>query len=95
MFLVEDLPPLVINRPCGTRNSRRTAADAATRAADKKGLVTGVAVDFDMKIIDFLVTLNVTVGPVINWRNTASQFGHTVTDETGDSCYSRSAFFAR
>jgi hypothetical protein len=36
-----------------------------------------------MNIIDFLVTLNVTVSPMINWRNTASQFGHTVTNKTG------------
>jgi hypothetical protein len=35
-----------------------------------------------MNIIDFLVTLNVTVSPMINWRNTASQFGHTVTNKT-------------
>ena len=36
-----------------------------------------------MNIIDFLVTLNVTVGRMIIWRNTASQIGHTVTNKTG------------
>jgi hypothetical protein len=42
------------------------AADAASRAADKKGVGYWVVVDFDMKIIDFLVTLNVTVSRIIN-----------------------------
>jgi hypothetical protein len=51
--------------------------------ADKKGVGYWVVVDFDMNIIDFLVTLNVTVSRMINWRNTASQFGHTVTNKTG------------
>jgi hypothetical protein len=36
-----------------------------------------------MNIIDFLMTLNVTLSPMVNWRNTASQFGHTVTNKTG------------
>ena len=35
-----------------------------------------------MNIIDFLVTLNVTVSRMINWRNTASQIGHTVSNKT-------------
>ena len=39
--------------------------------ADKKGVGYWVVVDFDMNIIDFLVTLNVTVSRMINWRNTA------------------------
>ena len=58
---------------------RSRAADATSRAADKKGVCYWVVVDFDMNIIDFLVTLNVTVSRMINWRNTASQIGHTVT----------------
>src|SRR5258708_25083007 len=48
------------------------AADAASRAADKKGVGYWVIVGFDMNIVDFLVTLNVTVSRMINWRNTAS-----------------------
>ena len=51
--------------------------------ADKKGVGYWVVVDFDMNIIDFLVTLNVTVSRMINWRNTASQIGHTVTNKPG------------
>jgi hypothetical protein len=58
---------------------RSRAADAASRAADKKGVGYWVVVGFDMNILDFLVTLNVTVSRMINWRNTASQIGHTVT----------------
>jgi hypothetical protein len=58
---------------------RSRAADATSRAADKKGVCYWVVVEFDMNIIDFLVTLNVTVSRMINWRNTASQIGHTVT----------------
>jgi hypothetical protein len=61
---------------------RSRAADAASRA-DKKGVPYGVVVDFGMNINDFLVTLNVTVSRMINWRNTASQIGHTVTNKTG------------
>jgi len=45
----------------------------------RKGVGYWVVVGFDMNILDFLVTLNVTVSRMINWRNTASQIGHTVT----------------
>jgi hypothetical protein len=34
VFVVEDLPPLVISRSSGTRNSADSAADAAVRAAE-------------------------------------------------------------
>ena len=34
VFVVEDLPPLVISRPSGTRNSADSAAEAAVRAAE-------------------------------------------------------------
>jgi hypothetical protein len=46
-------------------------------AQTRRGVGYWVVVDFDMNIIDFLVTLNVTVSRMINWRNTASQIGHT------------------
>ena len=46
-------------------------------AQTRMGVGYWVVVDFDMNIIDFLVTLNVTVSRMINWRNTASQIGHT------------------
>jgi hypothetical protein len=52
-------------------------------AQTRRGVGYWVVVDFDMNIIDFLVTLNVTVSRMINWRNTASQIGHTVTNKTG------------
>ena len=59
--------------------------DGPTRQAaqTRRGVGYWVVVDFDMNVIDFLVTLNVTVRRMINWRNTASQFGHTVTNKTG------------
>ena len=59
--------------------------DGPTRQAAqiRRGVGYWVVVDFDMNIIDFLVTLNVTVSRMINWRNTASQIGHTVTNKTG------------
>jgi hypothetical protein len=58
--------------------------DGPTRQAEqtRRGVGYWVVVDFDMNIIDFLVTLNVTVSRMINCRNTASQIGHTVTNKT-------------
>src|ERR1700730_13782920 len=58
--------------------------DGPTRQAAqiRRGVGYWVVVDFDMNIIDFLVTLNVTVSRMINCRNTASQIGRTVTNKT-------------
>jgi len=36
-----------------------------------------------LKACTRIFTLNVTVGRMIIWRNTASQIGHTVTNKTG------------
>jgi hypothetical protein len=67
-------------RGCG----RHTGVfDDAKPQHPRRGVGYWVVVDFDMNIIDFLVTLNVTVSRMINWRNTASQIGHTVTNKTG------------
>jgi hypothetical protein len=50
------------------------------QAAQTRRVGYWVVVNFDMNIIDFL---DVTVGRMIIWRNTASQIGHTVTNKTG------------
>jgi hypothetical protein len=74
--------------PAATAIAQRTASTTVARGRRGKprrqeGVGYWVVVNFDMNIIDFLVTLNVTVGRMIIWRNTASQIGHTVTNKTG------------
>jgi hypothetical protein len=70
--------------PAATATAQRTASTTVARGQrGKPGVGYWVVVNFDMNIIDFLVTLNVTVGRMIIWRNTASQIGHTVTNKTG------------